>query len=300
MRIRKIITTAIDIYNVIALYTDDNNLISILREKFERKCFRSCYILTVDRIIDEGRCMMKQEGAPDFGTIPVSFEVTAIQYNIGEVITGCKVLKKDKTNQIICEVDNTSIIIKPSPYTESIVDDQIISVQVLMARYSISSNTITVGGVLYLPSKTAVVYKVDANDVDQSMLMSYLERLKEEEQHDRTSASYKVFNRALYPFETQPPAPPGSKLVTYTEMIASPPKYVACDPSLPIGDKVYVYDIYDGKVNDTVSGTAALQNVLNYLAENLRVARELVSVYKTPEMIDKHNNLWMLFAKNKK
>ena len=88
MIITKVIEVGIDIHNCINIYSDGDNIKHILIDRFEKKCFRGCYIKTVDRILRTSECIINQDGSPTYGTLSVIFEVTAVVFADGEIING--------------------------------------------------------------------------------------------------------------------------------------------------------------------------------------------------------------------
>jgi DNA-directed RNA polymerase subunit E'/Rpb7 len=111
MLITKRIEHAIDINDPITLNTDlENNVLNILRNMFVGRCFRGCFILSVNKLLNKSHCEINQDGLLHLATMSVIFEVSALVYLPGDVIVGCLVVNR-QDDLIICKGPNASIII---------------------------------------------------------------------------------------------------------------------------------------------------------------------------------------------
>src|SRR5580698_5535101 len=102
MLIIKLIEVGVNIQNYLTFYTDAaGNMQRMLEQNYVGRCFRGCFIKSILRIVKMSRCVINQNGTPNYGTINVVAEVSAVIYFEGEVICGATVLRKDK-NSMIC------------------------------------------------------------------------------------------------------------------------------------------------------------------------------------------------------
>ncbi len=303
MRIIKELTTAVDIRDPIAFYSDENNLLNILRHRFELKCYKGCFILKINRVLRESELEISQGGAPDHGTICVTMEVTAIEYGEREVITGCIVDNRDSTHMLTCHTEYASIMVR-AENTASINKGQIIPISVIKCRYTIGSNQISVYAQLYVPARTFTVYPVKG-PIDHSLLASIkadiAAMIAQRETVDKKVLTF--MTQALSPYKNEQPLPVGAKLID--PMAYPQAKFIA--PATAAMPKVYQWDNFDESnlTSDIMlsTGTSPTAGVLNTLTEvyhYYRVINEMAAIYNTPELVLAHENLWAVYGKNKR
>ena len=331
MRIEKVIEVAIDIRNPIEICTSTDSVRQIIAHKFERKCFRGCFIIKVLKINRIGDCKISQDGHPDHGTLPVCFTVEAEEYAGGEIINGCQVTKVAE-GAIICQTSIASIWIKQQDISKGIREGQMISIRVGMARYVIGAEKISVSGTLLLPLKFPVLYQINETKYNREFLDNVVERIKfERAELEKIRGSHKdgkilidTFTQTLYACKED------------NVLSARPPPLAKTIPSLTVLDIMKVIEMeipadYVGKCftrsfvqslvqpttllmnkDDLPAGSAwgtakvismSTTNVLLVLLEDycsyLRTLREMIGIYSTAEIIKDHTNLWLILAKSR-
>lgn len=302
MIITKVIETGLDIKNCIDACADlEASVLRILENRFVNRCFRGCFITKINHIVRLGECRITQDGQPNFGSVSVAFEVSAIVFSTGEVIHGCKVVKQMKTGMIICSTQIADIIIAPTPAFASIKTGQIIPVRVGMARYNIGSQKVCINGYHYLPSAAAPVYAVNGEMALGDLHNDVLERIKSEESKSeplRGGKAWTVFTQLIYPYKSE------QKLRGAVEFdLLKPPagvKYASRDPKVDSLKAVGVS--YSDPPDDVVSGLTPDQVLLLLLEDYysaMRGMREMVETYSTEALISEHVNLWAIYKKNK-
>jgi hypothetical protein len=313
MIIEKTLSLSLDIHDVIGLYTDlHNNLMQILVDRYEGRCYAGCHISKVNTIHRVGECVINQDGSPTFGTIPVICTVTAVVFACGEVINACVVKNKDKaTGALICDTPVASIIVNHNPVFESITTGQIISTRVVDCRYVISSRKISVSAVHFTFSVSPAAYQLaPATPEDIAMLSDVLERIKYEEAEavkmKATNAqAWSTFNQLLYAYQAVQPPPSGATVVDIKTLLATPqPTYawISRDNRLDLStSSAYVYDAppFPNNVR-AVTGTPGVHlHLFEDYCAHLRTIREMVETYSTDALITSHRNLWQCFRKTK-
>ncbi len=313
MLITKLISIGVNIQNCIGLFTDANNLKSIIKEKFEGKCFRCCLVKSVDRIVRVSDCVINQEGSPNYGVINAIVEITGIVYGPGEIINGCTVTNKGDHGVIICSTEHASIIIQSHRTLESIQPGQKISIRVGQTRYGIGASKIAVNAVPFIPTATHAVYKMPAEAVNKALLIDVIERIKDEESQAEALRitnpnGWDTFNQLLYAYTEKQPTPKGVKAVSVFDIVDSKPDgeiYISRDPRLDLATPM----VYQYANNDAIpvgqfvapmltANQLAILMLEDYCA-HLRTIREMLEIYSTPEMVDLHKNIWLIFRKAK-
>ena len=317
MIIKKNIEVGIDIQNCINIYTDPEIIKHILADRFEGKCYRGCYIKSINRILRMGDCLINQDGSPSFGTIPIIMEVTAVVYAVGEIINGCVVQNKDKNGIIICSTDIASIMLMSHKSLESITKGQVISLRVGNVRYNQGSLKVSINAIPYMFSNKPFIYKIGIiNEAVKSMISDVLERISFEEGEmerlkSEKSKAWETFNSLLYAYKDEQKPPPGAKVFNLIDIakgnVEKGVKYLSRDSRINLSSSnVYGYTSVQADQipnNAVIRDELQVSNVLIILLEDycshLRTIREMINIYSTEEMINIHRNLWQIFKKNK-
>lgn len=153
MRIIKIIETTIEILSPIELFSDPNNLLKLLKHKFEKKCLKNMLIQTVLSIKDESPCEISP--ITKTGKMNVKFEVEGIEYAEGEIIHNAKIVNKGATRgSVIAVAPDTYILITGDQTAESVLGvEQLIPVINEKSCYRINSERISIIGKMFTPGQ---------------------------------------------------------------------------------------------------------------------------------------------------
>ncbi len=313
MIIQRRISIALHITDCIGIYTDPNNILTLVVNTYEGVCYNGVYILKVLRVVMIGDCEINKDGAPGFGTIPVMFDAEALVYLPGEIINGCVIQKHDETI-ILCSTPLANILIKNQPSTASLTTGQMISVRVGRAGYTPMVNKVAITAIVFIPDKTFTVYKIVPPVVTKAAAQEYLKdtimRIEEEKKRVEgfTAGNAKgiaFFTQALYAYTSPQQPPTGAKIVDLMTLISSDgppmPHYISRDRRIDLTTaNVYVYDAPPAGLNVQEMNT---QNVLVSMFEDycmfLRTLRESLEYYSTPDLLLSHKNLWTIYAKSK-
>lgn len=314
MLITKVIEVGINVQNTINIYTDEDNIKHILIDRYQGKCFRGCWIKSINKILMIGECIINQDGVPNFGTIPVIFEVTAIVYAMGEILNGCVVKNKDKSGIIICTTDIASIMLNAHKSLESITKGQIISLRVFGVRYNQGAAKVSINAVPFMFQEKPFIYAIGPiTEGAKEMVANVLSRIEFEEAEkekimkDKPRA-WDTFDQLLYAYKEEQKIPSGAKLLNIVSIAKSGNagvKYLSRDNRLNLSTpNVYGYsDVTTIPSGAIVRGEIATSNVLILLLEDycahLRTIREMIGIYATEELLIAHKNLWQIFKKNK-
>jgi hypothetical protein len=310
MRIKKVIEVAIDVVNCIDIYSNDENIKRILINRFEKRCFRGCYIISVDEVKRVSECIISQDGHPTFGTISVCFQVTAEEYAEGEIINGCSITKITESGIIVCETRIASIMLKSNDLLQGVKQGQFISVRVGASKYLLGAEKIAVNAVPFLPARIPVVYLINGTFSSTDLFDNVKERILFEEteleklrKNPETKSSVSVFTQMLFTSDREPTV---SAQIGNIKNIADDGKvsgkYISRslirDLTTP---NVLLYDQYEETTKTKMINHMTFENVVLFLLEDycshLRTVREMVGIYNTPELIKGHDNLWRMFKK---
>lgn len=312
----KILYDNIEIDDPVALIAGDINseLKTILTRKYANKCYMSVLVLQIIRIIRRGDCLVNQEAVnkqwanPVCGRIYVEFEVECLMYNLGEIITGCKVMTVDDYMNIYCETAYADIYLRESKHNSTIQNGQIISIVVENTQYDVMQERFSVSGVIFVPSVYSVAYEISAQPPSDALL-SLLDDLELDEK-DTTTVAWKTFTTIISPYKGSISVPKGKVAdaliyargdVVQEGNIEKKEKFVLRDSRVGLTTStIYLVDnetdlpenttIIRGLSFDTMM-TAIIGNYQNYQ----NCVQGMCENYSNEEIIKAHSNLWRLF-----
>jgi hypothetical protein len=209
MFIRKILETRVDLHDPNDVYVKDIDtlLLSRLRSKFVHKCYKSCFIIKVLRILR--RSFIRINSFMDgMGYVNVNFEVQALVYNTNEIITGATIINKDPNGRMQCKSAYASIEVAPDKILDTYEKGSKIPLVVLKPRYIYGKSSISVMAKAFKPSlQPNRVYhcsgKCSAEDVQ------LLKKMYADVQNSLhvlpNNSAVDFFQKLLYPFSKPVP-----------------------------------------------------------------------------------------------
>lgn len=311
MIFKKTITTSIDIENPIDIYTaPDKNLIIILRDRYEGKCFRSCYIIQVISIIDTSECIIDTHGNDSSGTVNIKFDARVIEYLQGEIINGCEIKSKTPTS-VTLSTREADIYMKPSPLFESIKEKQLMPLRVWQSSYQQGTSKASINATPYLPvSKQSIYFTTSAkfSAKESTVIAGYISAIrKEEELRDKiveeNAQGWKYFNDLMYAYKTVKPAPSDAEEINIFDLATGITEgYYSRDLTMDMSKSaVHRFPSVKNQNDAIVSFTPSkvvefiLCDYLNYIKH----IRGMVETYNTKELLISHKNLWAIYTKSK-
>lgn len=299
--IKKIIEHGIDIYDPITLFTDvENNLLNMLRSSLVRRCFKGCFILSVDRLLRRSHCEINQDGNIGMGTMSVMFEVTALVYTPGDILVGCRVVNKQDDN-IVCKGPNASVIINIGqnvikPLLEGIRVGQYIPVRVGRVLYSPNAESISVNALPFTYLKPEVYKIVGGGQLDEAAVSMYSELIAAEEKRmeDLRKSSgdkWDFFCKIMSGKNTG--YTPGRAL----SVMPKPDELVS--RALDINPALSEYGVVSEaqKTIEMSSYDASIKLHHSYL-QFIKMVNDSVETY-TDKMVTEHDNIWKMLARLK-
>lgn len=314
MIITKLIETGLNIQDPISIYNDpESNIMNILNDRYKNKCVRGCYIISINKIVKMSECVINQDGPPDFGVINLIFEVSAIVYNEGEIITGCTVVSKDKNGIFILSTEYADIILAgAAKRLESIKTKQMIPVMVSGVRYTLGAHKMAIKARPAFISKIPIVYEIKppTNDATggisslSNLIAVYEEQARELKAHNKPAWDF--FEQLYYVYKDKQADPSGASKRELFDFIneldnMSAVVYVSRDPRINLATpEMYTYDSTEAlpSPHQLITMTPA-QNVLVELMDSycnfLKLIIDHINTYNTQELLDSHKNLWIIY-----
>jgi hypothetical protein len=212
MIIQKIMEFKLDLINSDDIYTQnlDETFKKLLSEKFVGKCFNSCYIVKINKILKTSEIYMSDElnGAAQ---CDICFEVDGLVYLKGEVITGCVIQKIETGGQTYAETDKVSLQFNQDPGLAIYKKGYIIPAIIDKVRYPVGKDKISALALPFYPVfSPQIIYKITEplsnSDDGVACLNMLLNKISEEENKIKKLSltelkSYEFFKNLLYPFK---------------------------------------------------------------------------------------------------
>lgn len=287
---------------------DNKEIMAQLSHKFVGKCYMSSLILKIVRVIRRSAFIVNQNGINDqysnpvFGTTDVEFEVEALTYRPGEIITGAIVRNNDEYNNIYCDTKYAAIYLKENKLYESLQVGQIISVTVQHIMYEVWHEKISIGAELFVPRPFRIAYEVS------DMSLSLAPQIPEDT--DEVTKARESFIKLISPYKVAPKQPSPIinvfSLCRPSDIAAATkiPRYLVRDSRLdPASPIVWGTDNAADIETDEIICGLTLDSIIIAIIEHYKnynnLIQGMVEHYNTAEIIKKHDNLWRIYGKVK-
>ena len=182
MKVVKIFQTPIDISDIEKLYQPLNTiLMDELKAKYEKRCFKSSYVIEIQQIIHYSECEISTDHQYCIGLINVMFTALVEIYTPGNIIPVCKLEFKRSNGEFIASSDDAAIQIIQAENEKILpafkVGDKF-PIQVKDVTYGSGQPKMTVIGCLpEIKPEKLVIYKIN-NDGDDLFTKSQLKILE--------------------------------------------------------------------------------------------------------------------------
>jgi hypothetical protein len=185
MLIKKILQTFVDIVDPNDIYSSkrDEMLLDKLRAKFVGKCYNSCCVMTVNKIIRRSYLHMKDTLNGD-AQLSVMFEVDAIVYMMHEIINGCEIIKKEPNGIIHAKSNHAGIQLNIHQNMSIFKEGDVLPVIVKKVRYNINQTDISILAMPFIPMDYDVIYyKITGlpSETELTSINNLIKQIKDEE-----------------------------------------------------------------------------------------------------------------------
>jgi hypothetical protein len=323
MIIQKILETYLDLIEPQHIFAADVEEVCmhLLTNKFVNKCYKSCYILRINKLIrTSGRYMI--DSLEGYSSICVSFEVDAIIYQEGEIINGCKITKIEPYGRIYAESKYTSIQLKQDKSLSIFKEDNIIPVIVKTVRYYPNKDKISVGAIPFIPLfPVLTIYNVkEPLTQEQIPKIEYiLKSIKVEldaikKLSTTETKAYNFFKLLVYPFKKTQSFESNSKVKNSKfkkrplelKELLSIKNGMICRPIelAKHNNQFYYSNESPSKLNNIIVIDDSMFNIsiniLNDYLLHLITLREMYEYYPDVKVISKYTDIWKIFKMLKK
>lgn len=320
MIIQKIIEFKLDLINSNDIYTPniEETAKRLLANKFVGKCFKSCYILNINRILKTSEIYMSED-LNGSAYCDVCFEVDGLIYLKGEIITGCVIRKIESGGQTYAETDKVSLQFNQDPSLSIYKEGYVIPAIIDKVRYPINKEKISALALPFCPVfPPVIIYQIDnktPTDEEKACLERLFVKISDEENKVKDlkgkTKSYEFFKNLLYPFKkVQPISSNKYKSMNFKELDISQLDTVKdgyiCRPHELEKFRPIVYysnnmTTSQSSINISINtkfeiSLIMMQDYLQYLI----TLRELTDYYPDFQNINKYADIWKIYNHLKK
>jgi hypothetical protein len=220
MIITKVLTTEIDTRDPSVLYSSDLNadLLRLLAEKFEGRCFKSCFVKKINKILQHSPMILDYHRTEGSGKISIEFEITGVVYDADEVIPEASIIQILENGSMVLKTPETTIMVAPNTKLQRWKTGDTVPVRVLKSKYKPGYKTIAISAIPF----TKPVLKVDdmpvfvyfgeetkALDAEIAKVVKQIEEMKTQK-----------FEKLLYETVKPPPTSAGEtlKLLSFKDL----------------------------------------------------------------------------------
>lgn len=319
MLITKVLETSVDLFSPEDIYTLDlpKLLLEKLNERYANKCFSSILIFKVVEIIRYSDRIMVDNRLDGAAYVNAQFKVEGLILTKGEVLQGCRVSSSTSLGVIIQHPHAVGIMgqdIQKKAITV-LKKDQIVPVIVEDVRYNVGKPQITITCKPYTPQPfPEVFYNINEilSPADTEKIDAILAELASEQKLHmplKSSKSYEFFENLVYPYKTARKfhmSPIGSKFSPIKldlKEILKVREGCITNADLNTDDFVVHFKKNINSPDLQVINSPlypAISSILYQKIQFLRMLREFVEQYDTPEKNQPMMAYWMICSSLKK
>ena len=311
---QKILETYLNLDDPNHIYSIDitKTCIEILTKKFINKCYKSCYILKINKIIRSSNIYVT-DSLDAKCIICVLFEADVIIYNESEIITGCKITKIEPHGRIYAESQYANIQMKQDHALSIYKEGYIIPVIARACRYYPNKEKISIAAFPFMPMfPENIIYSItDTSDLHQSHIEYLFASIDEENKKiskltKNEMKAYDFFKKLLYPFKTEQKfeSMPHIKTAQFKKIkfdtLTSVKSGLICYPiELPAIDQVFYTTEDPSKIQDILVVNDTLHNIiikiLNQYLLHLQAIYQLYTHYPDVKIISHYTEIWKMY-----
>ena len=151
----------------------NDELIKLLKEKYQNKCYSSCYILNINKINRRSFLNCNENLDANFN-ISLQFEAEVLLYQENEIIHGCSIIKKENNGIVHGKSKYCGIQINMNQDTTIYNVGDVVPVIVKMLRYNINQSEISVLAIPFVPLMYNIVLYNTINDINDKTIDTLL------------------------------------------------------------------------------------------------------------------------------
>lgn len=319
MKITKIFDITLNIDNINDIFTKDINqkLLSLIKKKYQYKCYLSSYVLQINKIINRSLLEFNQNDLNCSFNISIQFEAECLVFNKNEVILNMKIQEIVNNNLILKNTTTSEIneiiiaLIKNNQDLSIFSKDDIIPIIVGKVKYSLGSDKITINAYPFIPIISNIIYyQVTSLNKQQLELLQetilpyieYEEQIKNDLLKTKNN-TWDYFKNLVYPYTNTNNTKSKPTMINLMEVINNSDKYnnkiIAFDEKYDISNcELCIYDDHNSyvKINSYMSFYELCKKYYLYL----KLINDLSINYNSEKEIKSNTKIFDIYNKYKK
>jgi hypothetical protein len=319
MKITKIFDITLNIDNINDIFTKDINqkLLSLIKKKYQYKCYLSSYVLKINKIINRSLLEFNQNDLNCSFNISIQFEAECLVFNKNEVILNMKIQEIVNNNLILKNTTTSEIneiiiaLIKNNQDLSIFSKDDIIPIIVGKVKYSLGSDKITINAYPFIPIISNIIYYqvtgINKQQLEllQETILSYIE-YEEQIKNDLLKTknnTWDYFKNLVYPYTNTNNIKSKPNMINLMEVINNSDKYnnkiIAFDEQYDISNcELCIYDNHNSyvKINSYMSFYELCKKYYLYL----KLINDLSINYNSEKEIKSNTKIFDIYNKYKK
>jgi hypothetical protein len=297
---KKILETTLDIDDPVDIYSNerDKMFMEKLTEKYNGKCFHSCLVIKINKIIRRSFIYMK-DTLNGGATVNIIFEADVIVYHKGEVINGCQIIKKEPSGIMHAKSEHAGIQLNIKADMSIYIEGDIVPVIVKMVRYNPNQTSISVSAHPFMPIDELPIYYNIVGDLstDQKVILNnILTHIKDEE---KTMSDLSPTDKKIHKFfidlmyNDKKKSKDVSKKVSLTDMIELKSGIIFRPMSKY--DDASVQHLTKDQPSIDESPFIIFSVMLNKYLSNLQTLAEFLKAYPSFAAVQKNKEIWKMY-----
>ena len=319
MNITKIFDITLNIDNINDIFTKDINqkLLSLIKKKYQYKCYLSSYVLKINKIINRSLLEFNQNDLNCSFNISIQFEAECLVFNKNEVILNMKIQEIVNNNLILKNTTTSEIneiiiaLIKNNQDLSIFSKDDIIPIIVGKVKYSLGSDKITINAYPFIPIISNIIYyqvtglnKQQLELLQETILpyIEYEEQIKNDLLKTKNN-TWDYFKNLVYPYTNTNNTKSKPTMINLMEVINNSDKYnnkiIAFDEKYDISNcELCIYDDHNSyvKINSYMSFYELCKKYYLYL----KLINDLSINYNSEKEIKSNTKIFDIYNKYKK
>jgi hypothetical protein len=319
MKITKIFDITLNIDNINDIFTKDINqkLLSLIKKKYQYKCYLSSYVLKINKIINRSLLEFNQNDLNCSFNISIQFEAECLVFNKNEVILNMKIQEIVNNNLILKNTTTSEIneiiiaLIKNNQDLSIFSKDDIIPIIVGKVKYSLGSDKITINAYPFIPIVSNIIYyQVTSLNKQQLELLQetilpyieYEEQIKKDLLKTKNN-TWDYFKNLVYPYTNTDNKKSKPNMINLMEVLNNSDKYnnkiIAFDEKYDISNcELCIYDDHNSyvKINSYMSFYELCKKYYLYL----KLINDLSINYNSEKEIKSNTKIFDIYNKYKK
>lgn len=291
----------------------DSYLERYINNTYIGHCYDNSLLIKLIKIENRSSVRMNEESLVGAGCVDVEFMAEAVIYQLGDIITNCRITNIDKLGYGNCVSEFAGISIKKGGDIKSLSVDNIISLQVTKSEYPHMKKQITVIAVPFIhPQGIIYGYKIKPlNTEEKASLKPLLDKIYESENKlseikKKDNQKVDFFINKLYRYKSD----------KHSNLIKGASNYVKDFRKLDLDGYVIKHSnlrttepcvlsglkkedlakvISSEHIIDNMESVKVYNLLLQEYLRHIQLIIEWFGIYHNDEIMKKHNGLWSIY-----